>query len=171
MKKLIIILSYLIFSISSNAQIQKAELVATGLTCSMCSNAIYKKLTAIKGVDSVAIDLNENLFTIFLAKDSKVKPSELKESVEKAGFFVGSLILTFPKENFTQYYRTELRTENVTYILMNQQFEIVGNTIQVRIMDKGYVTSKEYKKYTNKKLQYMSKVTNSGELYHVNPIN
>ncbi|MFN6071294.1 MAG: heavy-metal-associated domain-containing protein, partial [Bacteroidota bacterium] len=48
------------------AQVKKAEIIATGLTCSMCSNAIYKQLNTIVGVDSVLTDLNTNTFTVFL---------------------------------------------------------------------------------------------------------
>ena len=71
----------------SNAQISKIELRATGLTCSMCSNAIFKQLESISDVDSVATDLNTNTFIVFLKKDNKLNPKTFKEKVEKAGFF------------------------------------------------------------------------------------
>ena len=78
------------------AQVKKAEIIATGLTCSMCSNAIYKQLNTIVGVDSVLTDLNTNTFTVFLKPDNKYAPSLFKENIEKAGFFIGSLIVTVP---------------------------------------------------------------------------
>lgn len=70
----------------SSAQITKAEIIATGLTCSMCSNAINKQLKSLSEVDSVATDLNTNTFTVFFKNNNTVQPRTLKESVEKAGF-------------------------------------------------------------------------------------
>ena len=89
----------LITSVQSYSQISKAEIIATGLTCSMCSNAINKQLKATVGVDSVSTDLNTNTFTVYFKKESKVMPKVLKEGVEKAGFFIGSLVITVPTEN------------------------------------------------------------------------
>ena len=65
----------------------------------MCSNAINKQLKATVGVDSVSTDLNTNTFTVYFKKESKVMPKVLKEGVEKAGFFIGSLVITVPTEN------------------------------------------------------------------------
>jgi hypothetical protein len=43
----------LLCGFTSLAQMQKAEIKATGLTCSMCSNAINKQLKAMSGVTTV----------------------------------------------------------------------------------------------------------------------
>jgi copper chaperone CopZ len=48
----------------SFAQISKAEIIATGLTCSMCSNAINKQLKTLPEVVTVETDLNTNTFTV-----------------------------------------------------------------------------------------------------------
>ena len=45
----------LMFSLNSNAQIVKAEIRATGLTCSMCSNAINKQLKTVPEVVNVEL--------------------------------------------------------------------------------------------------------------------
>ncbi|MFY7963830.1 MAG: heavy-metal-associated domain-containing protein, partial [Chitinophagaceae bacterium] len=89
MKK-IITLIFIAFALNATAQkITKAEIIATGLTCSMCSNAIYKQLKTTDGVDSVKTDLNKNMFIVFLSETKNVSPVVLKEKIEKAGFFVG----------------------------------------------------------------------------------
>ena len=66
MKKLYFMMASMVmmFSISGNAQIVKAEIRATGLTCSMCSNAINKQLKALPEVSNVETDLNTNTFTV-----------------------------------------------------------------------------------------------------------
>jgi len=92
--RLIIIIILLISATMSNAQISKIELRATGLTCSMCSNAIFKQLESISEVDSVETDLNTNTFIVFLKKGNTINPKTFKEKVEKAGFFIGVFIVT-----------------------------------------------------------------------------
>ena len=82
------------FSINSNAQISKVEIRATGLTCSMCSNAIYKQLESIPEVETVETDLNTNTFTVILKEENNLSPRIFKEKVEKAGFLVGTFIVT-----------------------------------------------------------------------------
>ena len=58
MKKLFIITVISFVSVIGNAQILKAELTATGLTCSMCSKDTYKQLISISAVEKVEPDLN-----------------------------------------------------------------------------------------------------------------
>jgi len=82
------LLAFALFSLSNaNAQISKAEIRATGLTCSMCSNAINKQLKALPEVVHVETDLNTNTFTVTLNENTTISPSTFKQSVEKAGFF------------------------------------------------------------------------------------
>lgn len=124
----------------SFAQVRKAEILATGLTCSMCSNAIYKQLSSIKGVDSVLTDLNTNTFTVFLKPDNKYAPNIFKENIEKAGFFIGSLIVTMPasvvKENASQF------------IPIGKFSPGEEKELAIKIFDEGYITQKEYKKWS-----------------------
>ena len=55
-------------AVISQAQIIKAELTATGLTCSMCSKATYKQLTSIPEVEKVESDLNKTAFILYFKK-------------------------------------------------------------------------------------------------------
>lgn len=118
-----------------NAQIIKAEIKATGLTCSMCSNAINKQLKTINQVVNVETDLNTNTFTVTVSKDNNLTPNIFKEKVEKAGFFIGSLIITVPT----------IATKSNAYINVENESSN-ADEVQIKILDKGYVTSKEYKK-------------------------
>ena len=78
----------LMSSIKGNAQIVKAEIRATGLTCSMCSNAINKQLKSMPEVADVATDLNTNTFTVMLKEGNDLNPKVFKDKVEKALFFL-----------------------------------------------------------------------------------
>ena len=150
-KSVLVVLLLTVFSITSSAQISKAEIKATGLTCSMCSNAINKQLKAMPEVKNVEIDLNTNTFIVSLAENNSVKPSIFKEKVEKAGFFIGSLILTTTSETI----------KNSSYVVVNGK-QNNSKEIQIQILDKGYVTDKEFKKLSK---SYKNSVTfnNSNE--------
>lgn len=79
----------------ANAQIIKAELVASGLTCSMCSFATQKQLKTLAFVDSIGTDLNRTTFLLYFKKNQPVDISQLKNKVEAAGFSVATLLFTF----------------------------------------------------------------------------
>lgn len=162
MKKVYVMIAsmVLMFSIKSNAQIVKAEIRATGLTCSMCSNAINKQLKSMSEVANVETDLNTNTFTVTLKEGNSLTPKVFKEKVEKAGFFIGSLVLTTKAETIKQE----------GYILVNK----ISNTnseVQIQILDKGYVTEKEYKKLTKSLKEIVTYNTNNEDDFHVKYVN
>lgn len=133
-KIIAILMAVLNFS-NINGQIVKAEIRATGLTCSMCSNSISKQLKNLPKVISVETELNTNTFIVNFEKENAVNPKMLKDKVEKAGFFIGSLIVTIP---------VSVSNSN-TYISVENK-SISAEVIQIQILDKGYVTEKIYKK-------------------------
>ena len=143
LKRYVILVSiFMLLVAKANAQISKAEIRATGLTCSMCSNAINKQLKSLPEVVNVKTDLNTNTFTVTLREGNTLNPKVFKDKVEKAGFFIGSLILTT---------KSEISNQNA-YILVNNAPKSTTE-IQIQVLDKGYVTEKEFKKlvksYTN----------------------
>jgi copper chaperone CopZ len=120
----------------SFSQISKAEIRAMGLTCSMCSNAINKSLKTLPNVTKVTTDLNTNTFTVFLEKQNTVTPQILKKSVENAGFSVGVMTLDVSKN--------ELQSSD--YVVLDKNKIAAKDSNRIQILDKGYVTSKEFKK-------------------------
>ena len=150
----------LMFSMKSNAQIVKAEIRATGLTCSMCSNAINKQLKTLPEVVNVEIDLNTNTFTVTLKEGNTLSPKVFKEKVEKAGFFIGTLVLTAKPETITKS----------SYILVNDKPINVGE-IQFQVVDKGYVTEKEYKKLSKSYKNVETYASDNEDDFHIKLIN
>lgn len=149
-----------LFSVTSQAQIAKAEIQATGLTCSMCSNAINKQLKSLADVEDVAIDLNTNTFTVTLKDNNSLKPSIFKENVEKAGFFIGSLILTVKSETIAKK----------PYVLVDGKLN-TDKAIQVQVLDKGYVTDKTFKKLSKSYKNSTTYNTDSEADFHVKIVN
>ncbi|NHM02519.1 heavy-metal-associated domain-containing protein [Flavobacterium difficile] len=150
----------LMFSINSNAQIVKAEIRATGLTCSMCSNAINKQLKTLPEVTNVETDLNTNTFTVTLKEGNELSPKTFKEKVEKAGFFIGSLIITAKSETVSKS----------PYILVNDK-KNDANEVQFQVVDKGYVTEKEFKKLSKSYKDIATYVVNNEDDFHIKILN
>lgn len=148
-------------SIASYAQISKVEIVATGLTCSMCSNAINKQLKALPEVASVATDLNANSFTVEFKQGTTVSPLRLKQSVEKAGFFVGSMIITLNLENPNLDENWSTSQNTAKYVFVDAESKKVNQVVKAKVLDKGFVTPKEYKKIAKSLAKYAT--FNSGE--------
>ncbi len=81
-------------SFAANAQIQSAKLKADGLTCSMCSKAIFKALEKVSFIDKIDADIETSVFTLTFKKDQTVSPDRIAKAVTDAGFTVGRLELT-----------------------------------------------------------------------------
>ena len=159
MKNILITVITLFFAVQSEAQIVKAEIIATGLTCSMCSNSINKQLKSLPEVDSVETDLNTNTFTVTMKPNTNVSPTIFKNNVEKAGFFVGSLVLSIDSNSLKNYINIEEK-------------EIPTNkVVQVQVLDKGFVTDKEFKKLSKKHKNLESYLSNNENNFHFKILN
>jgi copper chaperone CopZ len=156
----VLIVLMVLFSTVSNAQISKAEIIATGLTCSMCSNAINKQLKSMPEVNNVEIDLNSNTFTVSLADNNSLSPSIFKEKVEKAGFFIGSLIVTVDAETLKKN----------SFIVLDGK-ESNNKEVQIQVLDKGYVTDKEFKKLSKSYKNTITYNSNNENDFHIKIVN
>ena len=165
MKKLnntYLLVAAVIMLVSANtyAQISKAEIRATGLTCSMCSNAINKQLKTLPEVVNVEIDLNTNTFTVTLKEGNTLSPKVFKEKVEKAGFFIGTLVITAKPETITKS----------LYILVDDK-KSNASQIQFQVLDKGFVTEKEFKKLSKSYKNIETYASNNEDDFHIKLIN
>ncbi len=166
-KTLFILILIIGISKQVTAQIVKAEVLATGLTCSMCSNAINKQFKKLVEVDSVSTDLNTNTFIVYFKKGNAIAPKVLKESVEKAGFFVGSMVLTMSFDALITGENTILEKENYTLIFVDAKTQTLQGETKVKILDKGYVLQKEFKKQQKAFTKYTTYDTSNENDYHL----
>ncbi|MGZ9676787.1 heavy-metal-associated domain-containing protein [Flavobacterium sp. GNP001] len=146
--KIKIVLTAMLFVLAvvqGNAQISKAEIIATGLTCSMCSNAINKQLKSMPEVESVSTDLNTNTFTVQLKANNTLTPKALKNSIEKTGFFIGSLVLTVDLGAVNTQENEKVQSKSGTYVFVEKGKKATG-PIQMQVLNEGFVTKKEFKK-------------------------
>lgn len=150
---------------SSYAQISKAEIIATGLTCSMCSNAINKQLKAMPEVEKVMIDLNNNTFVVNLKNNSLVTPQMLKSNIEKTGFFVGSMILTMDANKVEPKDNSSFKNASGTYVFVNPDEKATSEKLRLKVLNSGFVTKKEYKQSSKLLSKYIGFGTQEGTYY------
>lgn len=167
MKKILIAIIGIFGATAASAQITKAELTATGLTCSMCSKATYKQLISIPEVEKVETDLNKTAFILYFKNGSTVNPGELKKKVEDAGFSVGELIVVFNFTNQKAENNSSFTQDNITYTFMDTRPGILAGEVKVKVLDKGFVVEKEYKKLSKLAKQYPTYALVNINSYHI----
>lgn len=145
MKK--ILLAVMLFAaLDFQGQVVKINLQASGLTCSMCSNAINKALRSLDFVNKVEANIKNSSFEIQFKQDAAVDFDKVKKKVEDAGYAVANFWLTL---NFSK-----VDIENAQYaVIGNYSFHFINVAKQtlngektVRLIDKGFVSAKEFKK-------------------------
>jgi copper chaperone CopZ len=167
MKKILIAIIIILGATAANAQISRAELTATGLTCSICSKATYKQLISIPEVEKVATDLNKTAFILYFKDGSSVNPGVLKQRVEDAGFSVGGLIVVLNFSNQKAENNHSFTQDNITYTFMDTKPGVLKGEVKVKLLDKGFVVEKEYRKLSKLKRRYPTYAVVNNHSYHI----
>jgi copper chaperone CopZ len=145
MKKLILIITIFI-SINGFSQVSKVSLQASGLTCSMCSNAINKALRSVDYVDRVMANIKTSTFDIYFKPGAKVNFDQLKKKVEDAGFSTAKFVATIQFDN-TRIENDEHENNNGMVLhFLNVKDQKLSGEKEIQIIDKGYVSAKQFKK-------------------------
>ena len=167
MKKILLLSVILFAAIIANGQIIRAEVTAIGLTCSMCSKATYKQLASIPEVENVEPDLNKTAFILFFKNGSAVNINDIKGKVEEAGFAIGELLVVFNFKNQQAENNKTFTVDKTLYTFMDTKSGNLAGEVKVKVLDKGYVVEKEYKKLSKMIKQYPSYATVSKNSYHI----
>jgi len=144
MKKISLILA-MVIALTTNAQITKVSLRASGLTCSMCSNSINKALKTIDYVKAVDTDLKTYTFDVVFKPGAVVDLDRIKTKVENAGFTVSALVATVNFANVKVTDNQSVKIEGNTFYIENSKEQLLDGIKQVKILDKGFVSPWDYK--------------------------
>jgi copper chaperone CopZ len=145
MKKLLLFIT-IAFSVTTEAQVSTVSLQASGLTCSMCSNAINKSLKKLDFVLRVDADIKTYTFEISFKPNSVVDFDMLRKSVESAGFTVCAFVANIHFDNVAVKNSLPVIFQEKTFLFVNTSDQVLNGDKQVKILDKGFVAPKEYKK-------------------------
>ncbi|MGZ8557828.1 MAG: heavy-metal-associated domain-containing protein [Chitinophagaceae bacterium] len=145
MKKIFLLIA-IAFSLATNAQVTKVSLKASGLTCSMCSNSINKALKTLDFVLKVDADIKTYTFEILFKTNSNVDFDLIKKKVENAGFTVSGFVATIHFNNVQVINSQPVTIEDKTFLFVNMKDQSLNGTQEVKVLDKGFVSPKEYKR-------------------------
>ncbi len=168
MKKLFLVLA-VFYAVTGNAQVKSANIQASGLTCSMCSNAIFKALKTLDFVDKVDADIKNSSFNIAFKMGGKIDFDKLKGKVEGAGFFVAKFTVIIHVEQLAVSNDTHVNVGTDVFHFLNVKDKVLTGEQTFRILDKGFVSAKEYKKNSSltKMVCYKSGEENGKRIFHV----
>ena len=146
MKGIILIMTLFIAS-NAYPQIRSVSLQASGLTCSMCSRAIYKSLLKVPAVVKVTEDIQHSSYTIEFKEHEPIVLDDLRKAVKDAGFSMARMEVT------ADFNRIEIPADGTLHF-GGVSFAFVGATARVLIgekhlvlIDKDFLPEKERQKY------------------------
>jgi len=145
MKQLFIIIAVL-FAASTQAQVTRVSLQASGLTCSMCSNSINKSLKSLDYVEKVMANIKTSTFDITFKPGTAVNFDQLKKKVEDAGFFVANLTATVNFINLIVKQDEHYNIAGMNLHFLNAKGQVLNGEQAIQVVDKGYVSAKAFKK-------------------------
>ena len=148
MKHTILVLVVILSSIASQAQFKSANLQAAGLTCAMCTKAINKALEKLPFIQSVTADIQSSSFQIIFKEGQTVDVDGLKKAVEEAGFSVAKLKLTGEFDHVAIQNDTHVQINGRTFHFLNTRSQTLEGEKVITLVDKDFVSAKEYKKYS-----------------------
>jgi len=145
MKKIFLLL-ICCWTISANAQVQKVNLQASGLTCAMCSKAIYKAVSAISFVDTVLVNIEASTYDIRFDKETTPRFDQIAKAVVDAGFSVANLtvMVNFDKQAVDK--NGSFTLDGINYKLMGTPPATLQGSKKLQLVGKQYMLPKDLKK-------------------------
>jgi copper chaperone CopZ len=112
----------------------------------MCSNAINKSLRTLDFVQDVDADIRTYTFEISFKQGAEVDFDLIKRKVEDAGFSITSFVATIHFENVPYTPGVPVTIANKSFVFTDFNGPSIDGPRNVRLLDRGFVSSKEYKK-------------------------
>jgi len=144
--KITFLLIAIALSIATSAQITKVSFQASGLTCSMCSNAIFKALKTLDFVDKVDADVKTYTFDMTFKANSNIDFDLIKKKVEGAGFAISGFIATIQFNSVQLKKDQPVAVADKNFLFVNGHEQLLNGIKDVKLIDKGFVASNEYRK-------------------------
>ena len=148
MNKILILLMVLSTGIMAQAQITRASLTASGLTCSMCSKAVKEALEEVGFVEKVQVDIKNQRYNLTFRNNTPVDLDALGKAVEDAGFSVASLSVTANTPDVKMAKDQHVQIGGQYFHFLNAEGRQLSGTATFKVVDKQFVSAKEFKKYS-----------------------
>lgn len=146
------------------AQFVSATLGINGLTCSLCSYGVERELKKLDFIESVHMDLNQNIASIIFIPNKVVKMNEVVTAVYNAGFSVGYTQAVFSFDSISVDENSSFLYQGDLYTIIDKQTQDLDQEKIIRFVNKKFVEPKEYKKWEAK---IKASAKNSKALYYI----
>jgi copper chaperone CopZ len=166
MKSLYLLWTVLLTSTLSFGQIQSVSIQASGLTCSMCSRAIYKALEKVPNVSNVEEDIEHTSYHIQFKDPAVVSLENLKKAVTDAGFSVAWMEVNANFQNVEVAPDSSLRLNNLIFQFVDIHKQNLLGKKKLLVVDRDYLSDKDRKKY-GASYQSMPAAEGNGRIFHV----
>lgn len=168
MKKLVVII-VILFASQANAQTTKATLQASGLTCAMCSKAVFKALSAVPFVEEVQPNIELSSYDLVFKPGSKVEFDALSKAVVDAGFSVSMLKVTTRFQDVKVQNDAHVTVGDKIFHFVDVPQQTLNGEKTVQLVDKNFVVAKDQKKYEKKTSMkcYQTGTMDGQRVYHV----
>jgi copper chaperone CopZ len=133
---------------AANAQFSKATLQASGLTCSMCSKAVKEALEKVPFIEKVMVNIKTQEYSLTFKGDVSPDFDALSAAVEDAGFSIAKLKVVTEVNNVIAGKDNHVKIGDKYFHFMNGKGETLSGATTFTIVDKSFVTEKEFKKYS-----------------------
>jgi copper chaperone CopZ len=129
------------------SQIRSVTIQASGLTCSMCSRAIYKSLQKVSFVSNVQEDIEHTSYHIQFSDPEKVSLDNLKKAVQDAGFTVARMEVKANFKNADVASDSTLKIDDLIFYFVGISKQHLNGDENLLILDKDFLLEKDRKKY------------------------
>lgn len=148
MKQSIIIYLFLVLGIGANAQINKVNLQASGLTCSMCNLSIKKSLDKLSFIGNINSDVETATYELEIRENMEISFDEIRGAVINSGFSVAKLSFFLNIKDID--FKNEFSYHNKLYNIIDGNISQDKLDIEFQIMNRGFISEKFFKQYKNK---------------------
>jgi copper chaperone CopZ len=145
-----LLIALLLNSLYTHAQVSKAEMQVSGLTCSMCQLATQKAVKTLDFVADIQPDLNNTNFVITFKKDKTVNPDLLAKKVKGAGFSVSKLVLTYTFSDLKIENGSTFTYGGAQFSFLNVAAKTLDGATKITLLDKDFVSAGTYKQLASK---------------------
>ena len=133
-------------AVRADGTFTRADLVASGLTCSMCSNSIYKALVRLPFIEKVTPDVEHSSFAITFKGQPNI--DALKQAVVGAGFSVDRLTVTIDMDHVPVRNDAHVVLDGLTFHFVHVTDATLNGETTLRVIDKDFLPTKVYKQYS-----------------------
>src|SRR6187431_2231019 len=148
MKKILMLLLATIIYTAGFSQFSKVSLQASGLTCAMCSKAVKVALEKVPFVKEVKVNIKSQEYTILFKENNNADFDALKKAVEDAGFSVASLKVSGNFSDISVQKDKHLELDGKNFHFISSSDKVLNGEQTFTIVDKDFLSAKEYKKYS-----------------------